>query len=81
MIKNAIKNHNHETDFYSTADDINNTENEFVPLVPHWKWICTTADNQMSPKWLNNVLSKCGFAVSYDKVGKIWVSLRLGFSL
>ena len=35
LIKNAIKNHTHETDFYSTADDINNTENEFVPLVPH----------------------------------------------
>ena len=28
------------------------------------------ADNQMSSKWLNNVLYKCRFAVSYDEVRK-----------
>ena len=32
LIKNAIKNYTHETDFYPTIDDIKNTENEFVPL-------------------------------------------------
>ena len=28
------------------------------------------ADNQMSSQWLENVLHKCGFAVSYDEVSK-----------
>ena len=32
LIKNAIKNHTHENDFYPTIDDIENIENEFVPL-------------------------------------------------
>ena len=43
--------------------------------------LTVAVDNRMSSKWLNNVLYKCGFAVSYDEVCKIWVSLRLGFSL
>ena len=32
LIKNAIKNHTHEIDFYPTVDDVKNTENGFVPL-------------------------------------------------
>ena len=32
LIKNVIKNHTHETDFYPTIDDVENTENEFVTL-------------------------------------------------
>ena len=28
------------------------------------------ADNQMSSKWLNNALYKCGFTVNYDEVSK-----------
>ena len=43
--------------------------------------LAVAADYQMSSKWLYNVLYKYGFAVSYDEVCKIWVSLRLGFSL
>ena len=109
LIKNAIKNYTHETDFYPTVDDIKNTENEFVPLalqtfikelvkspvkqnylsqaiftasiLPLLFGLAVAADNRMPSKWLNNVLYKCGFAVSYDEVCKIWVSLRLGFSL
>ena len=113
LVKNAIKNPTHETDFYPTVDDIKNTENEFVPLalqtfikelvkspvkqnylsqaifaasrprtvMPLLFGLAVAADNRMSSKWLNNVLYKCGFAVSYDEVCKIWVSLRLGFSL
>ena len=113
LIKNAIKNLTHETDFYPTVDDIKNTEDEFVPLalqtfikelvkspvkqnylsqsifaasrprtvMPLLFGFAVVADNPMSSKWLNNVLYKCGFAVSYDEVCKIWVSLRLGFSL
>ena len=113
MIKNAIKNHTHETDFYPTVDDIKDTENEFVPLalqafikelikspvkqnylsqaifadsrprivMPLLFRLAVVADNRMSSKWLNNVLYKCGFSVSYDEVCKVWVSLRLGFSL
>ena len=111
MIKNAIKNHTHETDFYPTIDDIKNTENEVVPLalqtfiklvkspvkqnylsqaifaalrprtvMPLLFGLAVAADNRMSLKWLNKVLYKCGFAVSFDEVSKIWVSLRLGFS-
>ena len=103
LIKNAIKNHTHETDFYPTVDDIKNTENEFVPLAlqtfikelvkspvkqnylsqaifaasrPRTVLLllfgpAVAADNQMPSKWLKNVLYKCGFAVSYDKVCKI----------
>ena len=103
LIKNAIKNHTHETDFYPTVDDIKNTENEFVPLalkkfikelakspvkqnylsqaifaasrprivMPLLFGLAVAADNRMSSKWLNNVLYKCGFAVSYDEVCKI----------
>ena len=113
MIKNAVKNHTHETDFYPTVDDIKNTENEFSPLAlqtfikelvksplkqnylsqpiftasrPRTVMsllfgLAVAADKRMSSKWLNNVQYKCGFAVSYDEVCKIWVSLRLGFSL
>ena len=113
LIKNAIKNHTHENDFYPTTDDIKNTENEFVSLalqtfikelvkspvkqnylsqaifaasrprtvMPLLFGLAVAADSRMSSKWLNNVLYKCGFAVSYDEVCKIWVSLRLGFSL
>ena len=96
LIKNTIKNHTHETDFYPTVDDIKNTENEFVPLalqtfikelvkspvkqnylapavfaaskprtvMPLLFGLAVAADNGMSSKWLNNVLYKCGFAVS-----------------
>ena len=32
LIKNAIKNHTHKTDFCPTIDDIMNTDNKFVPL-------------------------------------------------
>ena len=32
--------------------------------------LAVTADNRMSSKWLNNVLYKCGFAVSYDEYVK-----------
>ena len=109
LIKNAIKNQTHETDFYPTVYDIKNTENEFVPLalqtfikelvkspvklnylsfniadsrprtvMPLLFGPIVAADSRKSSKWLNNVLHKCGFAVSYDKVCKIWVSLRLG---
>ena len=113
LIKNAIKNPTHETDFHPTADDIKNTENEFIPLAlktlneelvkspvkqiylsqaiftasrPRTVMrllfgLAVAADNRMPSKWLNHVLYKCGFAVSYDEVCKIWVSLRLGFSL
>ena len=113
LIKNAIKNQTHETDFYPTVYDIKNTENEFVPLalqtfikelvkspvklnylsraifadsrprtvMPLLFGLAVSADNRMSSKWLNNVLYKCVFAVTYDKVCKIWVSLRLGCSL
>ena len=113
MIKNTIKNHTHETDFYPTIDDIKNTENEFVSLtlqtfikelaklpvkqnylsqaifaalslrtvMPLLFGLAVAADYQMSSKWLYNVLYKCGFAVSYDEVCKIWVSLRLEFGL
>ena len=35
LIKNTIKNHTCETDFYPTIDDIKNTDNEFVHL--HYK--------------------------------------------
>ena len=112
LIKNAIKNHTHETDFYPTVDDIKNTENEFVPLalqtfikelvkspvkqnylsqaffaaprprtvMPLLFELAVAAENRTSSKWLNNVLYKYGFAVSFDEVCKISVSLRLGFS-
>ena len=36
--------------------------------------VAVAANNQMSSKWLNSVLYKYGFAVSYDEVSK---SLRL----
>ena len=36
--------------------------------------LAVAVDDRISSKWLNNVLYKCGFAVSYDEESK---SLRL----
>ena len=81
MIKNAIENHTHETDFYPAIDDIKNTENEFVPLALQ-TFIKELVKSPVKQNYLSQVIFaaprprtcertyKCGFAVSYDEVCK-----------
>ena len=66
LIKYAFKNHTHETDFYPTAGDIKNTENEFVPL----------ALQTLKSPAKQNYLSRAIFAASRTRsyVLAIWTS-------
>ncbi|XP_076800982.1 uncharacterized protein LOC143445626 [Clavelina lepadiformis] len=100
LIKDAIKNHEHESSTYPSVEDILGTENPHVPellkvfmnelvmapvkqvtlsqalfaatrtrsLMPLQFGLAIATDNHLSLKWLNTLLSRLGFAVSYDEV-------------
>ena len=37
-------------------------------LTPYQLWLAVAVDNHLASNWLNNLLYKLGFAVSYDEV-------------
>ena len=59
LIKNAIKNHTRETDFYPTTDDTMNNDNKFVPLA-----LQTFIKELLKSPVKQNSLSQAIFAVS-----------------
>ena len=59
LIKNAIKNRTHGTDFYSAIHDIKNTDNDFVPLT-----LQTFIKELVKSSVKQNVLPQAIFVVS-----------------
>ena len=100
LIKDAIKNFEHETNTYPSVDDILCSENSHVPellkvfvdelvkspakqtslaqalfaathprsVMPLQFGLAIATDNRLSSKWLKTLLSRMGFALSYDEV-------------
>lgn len=106
LIKDAIRNHELESNVYPSMDDIakgNNLipdllktfVNELVKsavkqmsisqaivaaarprtIMPLLFGLAISTDNHIGSKWLNNILSKMGFAVSYDEVNQLYYQL------
>ena len=103
LLKNAIKNHQHDTDYYPTVNDILCTTIDHLPgilkvfvselitsslkqmsisedifsatrtrsVMPLQLGLAIAADNQLATKWLNILLNKLGFAVSYNEVNNL----------
>ena len=99
LIKDAIRNHELESNVYPSMDDIAKGNN-LIPdllktfvielikstvkqmsisqaivaaarprtIMPLLFGLAISTDNLIGSKWLNNILSKMGFAVSYDEV-------------
>ena len=106
LIKDAIRNHELESNVYPSMDDIakgNNLipdllktfVNELIKspvkqmsisqaivagaiprtIMPLLFGLALSTDNPIGSKWLNNILSKMGFAVSYDEVNQLYYQL------
>nr|XP_047140552.1 uncharacterized protein LOC124815795 [Hydra vulgaris] len=100
LLKNAIKNHDHNSNVYPSKEDILNIEGTHIPqllkafvnelvqaplkqvsisqvlfsgtrprsIMPLQFGLSVAVDNRLSSKWLNILLSKLGFGISYDEV-------------
>ena len=106
LIKDAIRNHELESNVYPSMDDIakginlipdllKTFVNELIKspvkqmsisqaivaaarprtIMPLLFGLAISTDNLIGSKWLNNILSKMGFAVSYDEVNQLYYQL------